>query len=368
MVLFPCCCSPCFKPCDCFARNCELHITSEGWTDNAATDCSGIANRVFNKTYAITSMNVTSGPDYGFTCEFIAGEDDLVLTKLSGGGCICKDQPAIYTIEGILGCEREEDGTYSLRLVLYYKVPVYDETLTCPSPPCPEEPLWETWIWDYTLASGVSSSSAICDLGSSPIGPLQFNSEPSAQTSCGLGLDGTDATVTVEWKFCDPLPSSCCAQCCSQDTTAYPDQISVTISGQADNACSDCTLLDGTYVLERFNSTCSYLGTFDIGTICSGFFIGSTITIGLSLCGANPSLVQGSWQEDPGWTCHRLVYISNIGTPLFTSIFTDNGSNYASGDCPAGLDGLVLVPANLGCSAGLPCCSDDTTITLGIPA
>lgn len=362
--MFPCCCSTCFKPCDCFARNCELHITSEGWTDNAATDCSGIANRVFNKTYAITSMNVTSGPAYGFTCEFLAGEDDLVLTKLSGGGCICQDQPAIYTIEGTLYCERGEDGTYSLRLVLYYKVPVYDETLTCPTPPCPEEPLWETWIWDYTLASGLSSSSAICDLGSSPIGPLGFNTDASAQTSCGLGLDGTDATVTVEWKFCDPLQSSCCSVCCNEDTTVYSDQISVTISGVTDNVCTDCELVDGTYVLDRYNSDCTWSGVFDSDVCTSGpLFITFWVCSGITTTTAGNPI-------SPDNQCVKVLSVDHTsGTNPFTLFFTDNGQSYANGDpCPSGLDGLVLDSALLDCAFAAACCQVGATATIGIPA
>lgn len=314
-------------------------------------------------------MNVTSGPAYGFTCEFLAGEDDLVLTKLSGGGCICQDQPAIYTIEGTLYCERGEDGTYSLRLVLYYKVPVYDETLTCPTPPCPEEPLWETWIWDYTLASGLSSSSAICDLGSSPIGPLGFNTDASAQTSCGLGLDGTDATVTVEWKFCDPLDgiadggvdsgtgSANCYCCNEDDISNLPDQMQVILSGYEDNGfsatpCEDCALIDGTYVLERANGSCWWFGCFDVSPCTAAVPINK---IGIAVYSHNAT---GWWpgQVKSPMCAMTLVVFGNttgdcppedidgwqVENQYLLGVFHDNSSHYESGGKCSNVDTLSL--------------------------
>ena len=273
MIFWPCCCSACFKPCDCFARNCELHITSAGWTDNAATDCAGIADRVFNKTHVITSVNVTSGPEYGVTCDFTISYEDLILTKLPGGGCICKAQPALYTIEGTLFCTRGEDGTYGLSMVLHFKVPVYDEDEGCSPSPCVLEPKWETWTANYVLVSGGLTSSPICNFGTDGLGPFTFNTDATAQTTCGYGLDGTDATVTLEWKFCDPAPSNtCCGSdpCCDWGPEFWPNTITLTVSGVADGIpntgsfadnynCSLCETIDGTYVLERESGTCFYL-------------------------------------------------------------------------------------------------------------
>lgn len=273
MTFWPCCCSTCFKPCDCFARNCELHITSEGWTDNPATDCAGIADRVFNKTHVITAINVTSGPEYGFTCDFSISYDDLILTKEVGGNCICKTQPALYVIEGTIACARGEDGTYGLSMVLYFKVPVYDEDEGCSPSPCVLEPKWETWTANYTLISGNLTSSPICDFGANGLGPYTFNTDATAQTTCGYGLDGTDATVTLEWKFCDP--SGGCADCCNETPEEMPERMQVTITGVVDDTnCDQCNeAVNGTFVLERLGNSssgfgCCYVGSFDDPILC----------------------------------------------------------------------------------------------------
>ena len=353
-MFFPCCCTTCFKPCDCFARNCELHITSEGWVDNGSTDCAGIADRVFNKTYAITSMNVTSGPSYGFTCDFIAGEDDLVLTKLVGGDCICKEQTAFYTIEGTLLCERGEDGTYSLRLVLYYKVPVYDDNITCPTPPCPYEALWETWIWDYTLATGATSSSAICDLGTSPIGPLPFSTDASAQTTCGLGLDGTDATVMVEWKFCDPITGSTgeCGCCNEIDESSFPDKIQADISGIASfvvSQCDTCADLNGTFVLERVNGECSWVYDFETNP-CTGnptSIDRFSLILFFAQVGHTPPFFDNTIQ------CNMILYFDSstsgivFGNAFHPAAFEDLGNWSSGGNKCSDLNGYAgLQPVN----------------------
>lgn len=308
-------------------------------------------------------MNVTSGPSYGFTCDFIAGEDDLVLTKLVGGDCICKEQTAFYTIEGTLLCERGEDGTYSLRLVLYYKVPVYDDNITCPTPPCPYEALWETWIWDYTLATGATSSSAICDLGTSPVGPLPFNTDASAQTTCGLGLDGTDATVTVEWKFCDPAPShSCCGTdaCCGWGPDFWPDTITLEISGTADGVpngpggaynCSLCENIDGTYVLERYNNDCTYY--LDYGSI-NACDAGEAADPGLYL------LFSPCYDD----LCKRYARINlwaGPGNPDQTADFV------GSDECPASPSGEVLDFHAYSSWSANYCDFTNATVTIGFP-
>lgn len=259
MIFWPCCCpgTACFKPCECFQRGCELHITSSGWTDNAATDCGGIADRVFNKTHVFTINNIV-GTAYGYDCEFTVSYDDLILTKLPGGGCICKTQPALYNIEGTLGCTRNEEGGYNLTIVLHFNVPVYDEDEGCSPSPCTLEPKWETWTANYELVSGGSSSAPPCDLGPDPLGPYTFNTTPSAQTTCGFGLDGTNAEFTLEWKFCDP--SGGCYDCCNQSSLEdLPDSMQLVISGVVDDECDQCNeLLNGTFVLERVSGTCIY--------------------------------------------------------------------------------------------------------------
>ena len=292
MIFWPCCCpgAACFKPCECFQRGCELHITSSGWTDNAATDCGGIADRVFNKTHVFTINNIV-GTAYGYDCEFTISYDDLILTKLPGGGCICKTQPALYNIEGTLGCTRNEEGGYNLTLVLHFNVPVYDENEGCSPSPCVLEPKWETWTANYELVSGGSSSSPPCDLGPDPLGPYTFNTTPSAQTTCGFGLDGTDAEFTLEWKFCDPLEGSQCALCCSEELGGgvLNHTVQVVIDGIGGSHsvpglsdCDDCPSFDGTYVLERDNGGCGYNGYFEPNPCDDEWSIDGVIWIRLS--------------------------------------------------------------------------------------
>lgn len=363
MTFWPCCCSSCFKPCDCFARNCELHITSEGWTDNAATDCAGIADRVFNKTHVITGMNVTSGPEYGFTCDFTITYDDLILTKEVGGNCICKSQPALYTIEGTLLCARGEDGTYGLSMVLHFKVPVYDEDAGCSPSPCVLEPEWETWTANYVLIAGNLSSSPICDFGANGLGPYSFNTDATAQTTCGLGLDGTDATVTLEWKFCDPIDPSvgACACCQVDESSPLPDTMQVTLAGYANNGfqpdpsadpCEDCQNIDGTYVLERPNGSCDWYGCFDV-QVCGA---GTPLPVDQITIVLRPDNPTGWWDGGtPDSACAMFLYV--VGTSdgcfeppgglgassgLLLGVFHDNGSHRAADGTCDSIDGLVL--------------------------
>lgn len=257
-----CCCGgSCFAPCDCFAKKCELELTIGGWEDNPSTDCGGIANRTFNGTHNVTGLNVTSSSPYGFSCDFTLTWDDLVLTKLVGGSCICKAQPALYTLNGTLQCGGSP-GDFIYSLLLEFRVPVYDEDQGCSPSPCTVEAEWETWTTQIELYRGPMSGNPICNTDID-LQAINWTTTGSAQTTCGLGLDGTDATIAIRFVLCDPEGDTLtgCETCCSEDVDAIPDRVQVVLDGLTGSLFPffcDCPDYNGTFVLERISGQCAW--------------------------------------------------------------------------------------------------------------
>lgn len=258
------CNAECFEPCDCFGKNCVLELTVSGWEDNASTDCDGIANLTFNGTHDIGGESLMSTLPYGFECELAYSFDEPVLTKEVGGNCICKDQPALYTIYASLQCGGEGPDEFLYTLHLDFHVPVYDEDEGCSPAPCAVEPKWEVWTAEpIVLYEGPLSGNPVCKFDVGPI-EIAWAASPSAQTTCGLGLDGTNITVSARMKLCDPEGDTRtgCETCCSEDVDAIPDRVQVVIDGLSGTLLPfycDCPDYNGTYVLERLSGLCAWL-------------------------------------------------------------------------------------------------------------
>ena len=357
---WPCggCGGSCFAPCDCFTKNCELELTIAGWEDNASTDCAGIANNTFNGTHTITGLNVTSSSPYGFSCDFTLTFDDLVLTKLVGGSCQCKVQSALYTIDGTLQCGGSGPDDFSYTLLLTFRVPVYDEDAGCSPSPCTVQAQWEDWVADgIELYNGPLSGNPICTTDLDPV-PVTWTVTPSAETTCGLGLDGTTITVGVRFKLCDPdegaqggQPCLCCDEAAIGD---LPDQMQVVLSGYENNGfsatpCENCAAIDGTYVLERESGGCFWRGCFEVEPCVT------EIPIDRVIIELWPSNITAWWPgsaKEPACAMTLIVYgnyeasCALQGT-LFMDhyllgVFHDNAAHYeASGKCST-VDGLVL--------------------------
>lgn len=268
------CNSECYAPCDCFARGCELELTIAGWEPNEAEDCGDIADLSFNGVHRITGLDVTSTQPYGYTCDFVYYFDTLVLTKEVGGGCICKEQPALYRIEGRLQCGGEGPDDFLVTLELDFYVPVYDEDEGCSPAPCAVEPKWEIWQSEtIELYNGPLSGAPNCSSINPATIQIPWISVPGAETTCGLALDGNDATVSVRYVLCDPPPDGTDAKpciCCNEtDIADLPDQMQVDIAGYENNGysatpCVNCDAMDGTYVLDRISSACVWYGCFAV--------------------------------------------------------------------------------------------------------
>lgn len=195
-----CCCGSCFEWCACFLEGCQLELTISGWRDNASTDCGGIADSTFNGRHVITLANVTSSEPYGFVCDFELEFDAPVLTKEVGGACVCKAQPALYRMEGRLQCGGEAPN-FLLTLLLDFYVPVYDENAGCSPAPCTIEPKWEHWqSASLGLETTPLNGTPICNKDYA--GSIIWLSEPAAETTCGLGLDGSDTAFQMQWLGC----------------------------------------------------------------------------------------------------------------------------------------------------------------------
>ena len=370
---WPCCCDPptCFKPCECFLNDCELHITSEGWTDNGSTDCSGIADAVFNRTHILKLANLTTGTD-GFTCEFAVGYNDLVLTKNVGGSCICESQPVdpAYTVVGLLGCQSRSPTSFELSLTLYFTVHVYDYDAGCSPEPCTVEAIQEQWIAPVVLGGqSPGGDNPICDIGVS--GPHSFTIEPTAGTSCGLGLDGSDATFTVEWKFCKPTNADC-ATCCNEVAGDIPNEVQAVISGIADGTvgspeyeCEDCSGFNGTYLLERLSGQCVWVYQFDEHPCTGAPLVDTILLMKLSINGGGNCGSSGS----PG-DCNWFLEIVEIDPFDPTreintyGYFCDDGVGYGLGNKCSGWSSTVLSDCGDGsCSASCDYSSATATIT-----
>lgn len=97
--------------------------------------------------------------------------------------------------------------------------------------------------------------------------------------SAGIGLGSASGVNVVFTDFTQYKISADCETCleeCSPDacTDESPDQLQVVISGMANDDCTDCASLDGTYVLDRITSynntpTCAYRVLTGVVT-CSG--------------------------------------------------------------------------------------------------
>jgi hypothetical protein len=358
-------CGRCFFPCDCFAKNCELELTITGWQDNASTDCGGIANRTFNQVHTITGLNLTSSSPYGFSCDFSLSFDDLVLTKEVGGNCICKAQTALYTIEGTLQCGGTGPDDFVYTLLLEFNVPVYDEDEGCSPSPCTVQPKFETWVADgIELYQGPMSGNPICntDLDATPV---TWTVTPSAQTTCGLGLDGTNITVAVRFKLCDPIPP--CADCCNEDVEDIPDQVQVTISGMAAGAvdpptgfdeCDDCSAFDGTYVLDRVSGQCIWAYQFDTHP-CSGLPVPVDRLLTISVH-ANYTLQGCIWA-----VAITEIDVTDPTRPSYPyAVFCDDGSGAGNGGKCSEWNGTALEE----CDDQINYWCDDTGATATITA
>jgi hypothetical protein len=260
-----CCCGACFEPCACFAEGCQLELLISGWKDNASTDCAGIADLTFNGRHVVTLTNITTTEPYGFFCDFELEFDAPVLTKEVGGNCVCKTQPALYRIEGRIQCGGESPD-FQINLLLDFYVPVYDENAGCSPSPCTVEPEWEHWgSSTLNLYTGPLNGTPVCDKNYN--GPILWTTTPSAATTCGLGLDGSDTAVRTQWLGCavpdcpdEDKYGGVCPPCYwNHDPypTTYRDSVFVEFDqtdaqwsdGDACEACTDGTL-GGEFELE----------------------------------------------------------------------------------------------------------------------
>ena len=323
------CNAECFEPCDCFGTHCVLELTVSGWGDNASTDCDGIANLTFNGTHDIGGESLMSTLPYGFECELAYSFDEPVLTKEVGGNCICKDQPALYTIYASLQCGGEGPDEFLYTLHLDFHVPVYDEDEGCSPAPCAVEPKWEIWTAEpIVLYEGPLSGNPVCAFDVGPI-EIAWAASPSAQTTCGLGLDGTNITVSARMKLCDP-PTGNCTNCCNEIASDIPDSFQVVLSGLIDSGvCSECSEFEGTYVLNRVNGSCTW-----------------SIT-GQTLCGESVTITLFQDINEDGDCYFRLQFSPPlaVGYEIMPD-FCETGSVSSLGTKCSEVSGLVLAPCS----------------------
>ena len=337
------CNAECFEPCDCFGKNCVLELTVSGWEDNASTDCAGIADLTFNGTHDIGGESLMSTLPYGFECELAYSFDEPVLTKEVGGNCICKDQPALYTIYASLQCGGEGPDEFLYTLHLDFHVPVYDEDEGCSPAPCAVEPKWEVWTAEpIVLYEGPLSGNPVCAFDVGPI-EIAWAASPSAQTTCGLGLDGTNITVSARMKLCDPVPTDC-AVCCNEDADLIPDSVQVVIAGMDNGTigtpntgepCDDCPSFDGTYVLERVSGSCVWHFWFEGSPCSTGIPPGMELVMTLSVYELNGSC---------NWAVRIFMFSPVLPERYENSYaaFCDSGDGYAANDTCSGWDATVL--------------------------